>query len=184
MRLLLDTNIFWQLTDSALLRLYMNSSLGTKNIKKRIMKRITDGISDIQTKKYIEKVVDAASDEEAGKIIASRNKEYALLDDVAKKKAKTAHAEAYEAILTNLDAVIDDARKEVFRKRLKDVPEAISLSYIAKEYFGKSRGWLMQKINNNTVHGSTARFSDSELRQFKGALIDLSRKLSDVAHSL
>ena len=148
------------------------------------MKRITDGISDTKTRKYIEEVVNAVNDEDAGKVISSRNKEYALLDDVAKAKAKTAHAEAYETIFANLDTVLDDAREEVFRKRLKDVPEALSLSYIAKEYFGKSRGWLMQKINNNTVHGSTARFSDSELRQFKGALIDLSRKLSDVAHSL
>ena len=38
--------------------------------------------------------------------------------------------------------------------------KALSLSYIAQKYFGKSRAWLMQKVNGNTVNGKTAAFTE------------------------
>lgn len=80
--------------------------------------------------------------------------------------------------------VVDEADELIFRAKLGDLPEALSLSYIAKKYFGKSRGWLMQKVNGNKVNGKVAAFTDDERLMFRRALQDLSEKMSAVAMNL
>lgn len=72
------------------------------------------------------------------------------------------------------------AQDELVRNRLKSVLPAISLSYIAKTYFNKSRSWLNQRINGNTVNGMQAKFSQEELRTLDYALKDLSAKLAEI----
>ena len=80
--------------------------------------------------------------------------------------------------------IIAEADEMIFRAKLGDLPDALSLSYIAQKYFGKSRGWLMQKVNGNKVNGKTAGFTDDERRQFREALQDLSKKMSTIAMTL
>ena len=80
--------------------------------------------------------------------------------------------------------VIEEADEMIFRAKLGDLPEALSFSCIAKKYFGKSRGWLMQKVNGNRVNGKTAIFTDEERLMFRKALQDLSEKMSAVAMSI
>lgn len=137
------------------------------------MENITDNITSPEAKQYFDSIINAHDDKEIH--------ELAVNSGSVSKEEKLA---ALKTIYSNMSKAVDDAREEVFRKRLKEVPEVVSFSYIAKKYFGKSRGWLMQKVNNNIVHGSTAKFSDSELHQFKGALMDISKQLSDVAQAL
>ena len=50
--------------------------------------------------------------------------------------------------------IIEDADEMIFRAKLCDLPDALSFSYIAQKYFGKSRAWLMQKVNGNTLEVS------------------------------
>ena len=69
---------------------------------------------------------------------------------------------------------------ELVRNKLKSVLPAISLSYIAKTYFNKSRSWLNQRINGNMVNGVPAKFSPDELKTLEFALKDLSIKLSEI----
>lgn len=83
-----------------------------------------------------------------------------------------------------LRKIIEEADEKIFRAKLGDLPEALSLSYIAKKYFGKSRGWLMQKVNGNKVNGKIAVFTDEERLVFRKALQDLSEKMSAVALTL
>ena len=83
-----------------------------------------------------------------------------------------------------LRKIIEEADEMIFRAKLGDLPEALSLSYIAKKYFGKSRGWLMQKVNGNKVNGKIAVFTDEERLVFRKALQDLSEKMSAVAMTL
>ena len=80
--------------------------------------------------------------------------------------------------------IIEETDEMLFRAKLGDLPEALSFSYIAKKYFGKSRGWLMQKVNGNRVNGKTAIFTDEERLMFRKALQDLSEKMSTVAMAL
>lgn len=85
------------------------------------------------------------------------------------------------ALLSTGDKMIEEYETEKVRKKLGELPEAISLSYIAKNYFGKSRSWLLQRINGNKVNGKEAHFNSGEILQLQNALHDLGKKLSSVA---
>lgn len=114
----------------------------------------------------------------------------AYFDDVTDGKSPTVtlSAEEYEQGVEQFDdgmrKIIAEADEMIFRAKLGDLPEALSLSYIAQKYFGKSRGWLMQKVNGNRVNGRIAAFTDEERRQFREALQDLSKKMSAIAMTL
>lgn len=114
----------------------------------------------------------------------------AYFDDVTDGKSPTVtlSAEEYEQGVEQFDdgmrKIIAEADKMIFRAKLGDLPEVLSLSYIAQKYFGKSRGWLMQKVNGNRVNGRIAAFTDEERRQFREALQDLSKKMSAIAMTL
>lgn len=114
----------------------------------------------------------------------------AYFDDVTEGKtpAVTLTADEYEQGVRQFDEgmrkIIADADEMIFRAKLGDLPDALSFSYIAQKYFGKSRGWLMQKVNGNRVNGKSAAFTDEERRQFREALQDLSEKMSAIAMTL
>lgn len=91
--------------------------------------------------------------------------------------------EGMNQFIDGLDKVLAEGSEMIARARLGDVPEAISFSYIAKKYFGKSRGWLMQKVNGNMVNGKQASFTEEERKQFRSALKDISKQLSVAAES-
>ncbi|MCU7604834.1 DUF5053 domain-containing protein, partial [Riemerella anatipestifer] len=56
----------------------------------------------------------------------------------------------------------------------------ISLSYVAEKYFGKTKSWLYQRINENTVNGKPAKFTEKEIETLNYALQDLSKKIGSV----
>ena len=98
------------------------------------------------------------------------------------KKANTAekladHKTRFRAFLNSLSeedkkefvAVFQEAAKKTVkeskeivktinaRSQLQDVLDFTSMSYIAKNYFGKSRQWLYQRINESVVNGNKRR---------------------------
>ncbi len=96
-------------------------------------------------------------------------------------KAIEEDAESVAAItLSQIRETNARVQDELVRNKLKSVLPAISLSYIAKTYFNKSRSWLNQRINGNTVNGVQAKFSPEELQTLESALKDLSVKLSEI----
>jgi hypothetical protein len=58
--------------------------------------------------------------------------------------------------------------------------EIIPFSYIAKNYFKKSKEWLYQRLNENIVNGKPAKFSESEVKTFNFALHDISKKINQI----
>lgn len=65
-----------------------------------------------------------------------------------------------------------------FKKELQDIQEVVSLSYIAKEYFGKDRTWLYKKING------TIPFTEDEMKILSMALKSIGNKFLDTSASL
>lgn len=114
----------------------------------------------------------------------------AYFDDVTdgKTPAVKLSADEFEKGVNEFDdgmrKIIEEADELIFRAKLGDLPEVLSFSYIAKKYFGKSRGWLMQKVNGNKVNGKVAAFTDDERHLFRRALEDLSEKMTAVAMTL
>ena len=113
----------------------------------------------------------------------------AYFEDITEKRQPLATLsgeeleEGVSQFIDGLDKVLADGAEMIARHRLGNVPEAISFSYIAKTYFGKSRGWLMQKVNGNVVNGKQAAFTDEERKQFRAALQDISKQLSAAAQA-
>ena len=114
----------------------------------------------------------------------------AYFEDITEKRTPSTTLSADELeegvnqFVDGLDKALAEGEEMIARARLAslgDVPDAISFSYIAKKYFGKSRGWLMQKVNGNIVNGKQASFTEDERKQFRAALQDLSKQLSIAA---
>ena len=59
--------------------------------------------------------------------------------------------------------------------------ELIPVSYIAKNYFKKSKEWMYQRINGNLVNGKPVKFSESEIKTFNFALQDIGKKIGSIA---
>jgi len=69
-------------------------------------------------------------------------------------------------------------------ERLGEITKMVSMAYIAKTYFNKSRSWLAQKLNGNIVNGKPSQFTDDEIKTLRFALNDMSSKLSSMSVAL
>jgi hypothetical protein len=83
--------------------------------------------------------------------------------------------------MKSLKAIKDRLDDIYTQLKLDNVTNAISLSYIAKTYFGKSKAWLYQRLKGYNVNGTPAKFTDEERKTFIDALHDLSRRIEDTA---
>lgn len=77
----------------------------------------------------------------------------------------------------SLDNKGHEIRSLTIRKQLEDISDIINLSYVAENYFNKSRQWLNQRINENIVNGKPAKFTNDQIRILNNALKDISRKI-------
>lgn len=73
---------------------------------------------------------------------------------------------------------LKDIHQELLRDKMKEILPAISVSYIARKYFGKSSSWFYQRLNGNKVNGKEANFTPNELSTLSAALNDIGKKLS------
>ncbi len=69
----------------------------------------------------------------------------------------------------------------ILKEKLKEVLPAVSVSYFAKTYFKKTPQWFYQRLNENTVNGKTAHFTDKELKTLSMALRDIGQKMNQTA---
>jgi hypothetical protein len=80
----------------------------------------------------------------------------------------------------HVDSVINEIEIKI---QLIEISKIVSLSYIANNYFKKTRQWLYQKINGSPVNGKPARFTPDEIDTFNYALRDISRKIGSLTIS-
>lgn len=92
-----------------------------------------------------------------------------------------AFTEALEALIKSTSQKVEEL---TMAEKLGEAAQMISMAYIARTYFGKSRSWLAHKINGNIVNGKVSTFSEEELATFKHALADMSGKLGSLGISL
>lgn len=67
------------------------------------------------------------------------------------------------------------------RERLEPVLPYLSVSNLAKNYFGKSSSWFYQRLNGNVIHGKVCRFTQEELDKLNKALKDIGNKISSLS---
>jgi hypothetical protein len=117
-----------------------------------------------------------AQEEKKEDIYKEIEKQFSLLDESAKEQVK-------KAFIQSLDEKIEEAREVIKRVdvylALSDVAKYISLSQIAKDYFGKSRYWLYQRIKRSVVNGKPAEFTPSDREKLAKALKDIADRLTE-----
>ena len=112
------------------------------------------------------------------------NEYYAYL--VAEYPSEKTQIDDYiESSLRNLTTEIGSAVDEIgIKAQLMKVSEIVSMSYIAKNYFQRTRQWLYKKINGNMVNGKPAKFTESEIKTLNFAIQDISKQLGSLSISL
>lgn len=96
------------------------------------------------------------------------------------EEKKVSSAFFTEGILSIQEDISSINEKISMKEQLEDISQLVSLSYIAKRYFGKSRAWLYQRINGNKVRGKVYTFSESEKKIFNDAIQDIANRISSV----
>ena len=92
-----------------------------------------------------------------------------LCDEDSMKVASVATEQIQESI--------DEINGIIIRRQLEDILPFMSLAYIAKHYFGKSRQWLYQRVNGTIVNGKPARFTNQEIDILNAAIQDMGNRL-------
>lgn len=122
------------------------------------------------------KKIDALSGEELDMFLINMKARYTSIED---KETIRKHLMGE---LSNIKSELTDISKELtIKEQLKDISEVVSLSYIAKKYFGKSRAWLYQRINGNSVRGQIYTLSPEEIDTLNFALRDISNKIGSLS---
>lgn len=77
-----------------------------------------------------------------------------------------------------LDRVENALGEQLLRDELGPLAEALNMSYIARTYFGKSRSWLCQRLNGNSVNGHRVVLNAEERETLNAALRDIQSKIN------
>ena len=115
----------------------------------------------------------ATTEEERAAVAAEMN--------AVRGKDEKAVTEALEELIKT---TADEVQEQSMAERLGEITEMVSMAYIAKTYFKKSRSWLAHKLNGNMVNGKPSQFTEEELKTLRYALSDMASKLSDMSGSL
>lgn len=73
--------------------------------------------------------------------------------------------------------------EQIVRRQMQEVLPILSVSYLAKHYFGKSTSWFYQRLNGNKVNGKIASFTCEEIAILNEALQDISKKVGALSIS-
>ena len=81
------------------------------------------------------------------------------------------------AVMASARQTLEDAKALKVKEQLEKVSNIISMSYIAKNYFNKSKSWFSQRVNEFDVNGKPAKFTPEEIDTLNFAISDISNKL-------
>lgn len=144
------------------------------------MKQPVELIKDERMRAEFSSYLNAQTAEEKNRIVEDYNKRFGQLSPEDQAKETAAIMENLRGVVSGVKDNLEELDGAILKKKLGEVPQAISLSYIAAQC-GKSKSWLSQRLNGNTVNNKEARFTANEVRLFQDALHDLGRKLLSVS---
>ena len=98
-------------------------------------------------------------------------------DEEKREFARSLSHKAQETI-DQSQALIDEYN---FKQALSDIVPAVTWSFIAEEYFHKSRSWFSQRMNGYHVNNKVAAFTDEEIDLLSNSLFDLSERIKKSA---
>ena len=81
------------------------------------------------------------------------------------------------AVMESARQTLESAKVLKVKEQLEKVSSIISMSYIAKNYFKKSKSWFSQRLNEFDVNGKPVKFTSDEIETLNFAISDISNKL-------
>lgn len=104
-------------------------------------------------------------------------------DNLAKqaKKSKKLKSDLEKEFKESLYKKGRQINELAIKVQLQSVSDMINMSYIAKNYFGKSRQWLSHRVNGATVNGKPAQFTKSQIETLNIALKDIGKKIGSIS---
>ena len=116
----------------------------------------------------------------------------ALMDmrmaDLIDSKTNLEKKELAEAFVSEAKFTLKEAREisecVSIKKQIDEISSIVSLSYISRHYFNKSRHWLYNKLKGTVVNGKVMQFSEAERHKLSAALSDISLKIQNTAKSI
>jgi len=84
------------------------------------------------------------------------------------------------AVMASAQKTLEDAKALKVKEQLSQISDIVSMSYIAKNYFNKSKSWLSQRVNEFDVNGKPAKFTQEEISTLNFAFDDISKKIGSV----
>jgi len=88
-----------------------------------------------------------------------------------------------KAVMESAKKTLADTKELRIKEQLSQISEMVSMAYIARTYFKKSKSWLSQRINEFDVNGKPAKFQPEEVDTLNFAIKDISTKLGTVCIS-
>ena len=110
-------------------------------------------------------------------IAAKSDKERRLIDKEFEILANTDPKGFEAAFMASAKKTLQDVKQLKIKEQLSEINQFVSMSYIAKTYFNKTKSWISQRINGNEVNGKPAQFTPEEINTLNTAFADLSKKL-------
>lgn len=106
------------------------------------------------------------------------------IDQMAKRMSEIATPEEMQEVeelmrvwLNEIGDDIADIKRQIREEDYKLLP----ISYIAKNYFGKSSSWLYQRINGTNVRGRTYTLNGEQKKVFNSALKEIGEKIASLS---
>jgi len=110
-------------------------------------------------------------------INAKSDAERAEITRELEKLANSDTAGFESAVMASARQTLEDAKALKIKEKMAEISDIISMTYIAKTYFNKSKSWLSQRVNELAVNGKPVQFQPDEIDTLNYAFSDISKKI-------
>ena len=131
---------------------------------------------DIQN--LIEKLSKTHDSKERDSIKGEITTQFSTLSEEEKEIVKVKFFQSLEEKIDETKEFLEEVDLKI---EMLEISKFISLSQIAKKYFGKSRTWLYQRLYGYNVNGKPARFTSTERQTLAKALKDIAQMAQDTS---
>ena len=90
--------------------------------------------------------------------------------------SKKEQTKEIKAIKLGIEKTIEFADEIIVFEKLGNLPEYVSFSKIAKDYFGKTSGWLYHRLKGTLINGKPAKFTTEQKQKLADAFAELSKE--------
>ncbi|MDR2232891.1 MAG: DUF5053 domain-containing protein [Tannerella sp.] len=120
----------------------------------------------------------SASESQRNLIREKLGNDFQQLSDEEKKEVQRVFIESQHELIEEGKAVIEELK---LKTELEKVSRFVSMSFISRNFFGKSRQWLNNRVKGNMVNGKPAAFTRNELTVLSDALNQLAGEMKQTA---